>query len=201
MNSKLIIALIVSPAFVSCGEKTKHDNAVMSTKGSAAPARFAVVKSCKGLMNEKWLSPDNKAPVLGELDISVLAKPGTKQIQAVALRQLIPAHRIEGSSEIIPSALSESKSAAIEAIHVSMSRGSTVTLMKAAPNQTLALTTDGRTELNKLVSLEFRNGDGADFVTLKLTLLNSGTAQTSTGTVSFEGCILENLSLLKANSR
>jgi hypothetical protein len=201
MKSKFLSAFFVVPFLVACGQKQELDSSTLSTASRAAPGRFAVVKACKGIMNEKWLGADKKTPVLGELDISVLTKPGTKQITAVSLRQLIPGHYNQGSSEYIHSGLFESKSAAIESINVRMVRGSTVTLMKAAPNQMVSVSTEGQTELNKLVSLEFRNGDGADFVRLNLTMLNPVTGQTINGSYYFEGCGLENIPLLKANSK
>jgi hypothetical protein len=201
MNSKFMLALLVSPFIVSCGQKPEQDSSILSTASASAPGRFAIVNNCKGEMNSQFLRVDKNTPVLGELNISVLTKPGEKLITRVSLRQLTPAHRILGSSEISQSGLTEIKSAAIESINVSMARGSTVTLMKAAPNQMISFTTGEQTKSYQLVSLEFRNGDGADFVHLKLTLLDSATALKLNGSFSFEGCGLENISLLKANAK
>lgn len=201
MNSHFLFAFFLATFTISCGQKQEQDHSTLSTASASAPGRFAIVKGCNGVMNENWLGTDKKTPVLGELDISVVTKPGTKTITGISFRHLIPGRFNKVSNEYNHSGLFEAKSAAIESLNVSSARGSSVIFMKSAPNQTVSLTTEGQTEIGNLVSLEFRNGDGADYVHMKINLLNPANGQTFSGSFSFEGCGLENISLLRANSK
>lgn len=201
MNSKFAVAVFVTPILVACGQAKEQDNSVLNAALKRAPSQIAVVRNCKGVLNEKWLSLDKHLPVVGELDISVLTKAGTKQITGVSLRVMIPAHRVAGVDAIVNSQLVEVKSAVVESLKVYKVRGSAVTFMNAAPNQQGRKTVGGQIQPINLANLEFRNGDGADYVPMQLTLLDPVTAKAQSVRYTFEGCGLENIPLLLANSK
>jgi hypothetical protein len=197
MTFQLISAIGIAALLVGCGRA--EENASLSS--TPARSEFAVVKSCVGVMNEKWLTLDGKSPAEGKLDITVETLTPSKKIIGRSLRKSYPKRLVKGTNEILPSGILEIKHVSIESLTVKRVRGSLQTFVKAAPKQTALLTTEGESISFDLVSLEFKNGDGADYVTLKLNMVHRDTAQPFNGVFAFEGCRVENLPLLLSNSK
>lgn len=197
MKNVSFAALALVPTLVACGSAQES----AEVAATAAPGRFAIVKACKGVMNADWLEPGTNKPAKGELDITVITKPGTKTITGLAVRALIPGHQMKGSDEYIHSGLYEIKDASVASLKVTKVRGSFVTAIKAAAGQKILSSTEGSTEAHPLVGVEFRNGDGASFVDLKLSMILPGVAGTFSQTLTFQGCDLQNVALLQANSK
>ncbi|MEY3903112.1 MAG: hypothetical protein RL189_2418 [Pseudomonadota bacterium] len=116
----------------------------------------------------------------------------------ITLRKLIPERRVASTKEILPGVLFEMKNISLASIKVWKSRGSLVTRVTAAPNQKVSLTSANKKSFLDLVSLEFRNGDGADYVSLQFSMFDPSSGQNVSGDFLFDGCGLENMSLLRA---
>jgi len=196
---KIIIAaaLGLSTFFHAC-KPTQESATATSGRGHT---QFAIVKNCVGELDSKWIDVTTKIPVKGELDITVGTLPNSKTIKTLTLRQLIPERRVSSTNEILPRSLFDMKNISVSSLKVSKSRGSYVTLVTAAPSQQVTLTSGSQKLSFDLVSLEFRNGDGADYVTLKIDMLNKSTAQKFSADFYFDTCGLENIPLLLANSK
>lgn len=197
MKITVAAALGFSTFLFAC--KPTQESATATT--SRGHTQFAIVKNCVGELNSNWIDVSTKIPVKGELDITVGTLPNSKTIKTLTLRQLIPERRVASTNEILPRGLFEMKNISVASLKVSKSRGSYVTFVTAAPNQQVTLTSGSQKLSFDLVSLEFRNGDGADYVTLKIDIFNKNTAQKFSGDFYFDTCGLENIPLLLANSK
>ena len=160
---------------------------------------YAVVKNCKGVMNNDWLAPGTTTPVKGELTVNVQTTPGTKTIVSAFVNFVIPGHTMVGSEEYVHSGTYEVNYAKVKNVTKYKRRGEIYTVLNMKPGQTIQTTTEGSTESSELQSVAVSNGDGADYVNLVLVFKPNGAAAAITQKFSLDGCMRSNSDLLLSN--